>query len=276
MRKVAVALAVTIAMTGGSMAADLPKKDREPIFVAPPPPPPMWTGFHVGVKMGYGFNASRQHIDSMRFEDGIATPISEVWSYNGPAWAGFQGGGQVGYDYQWGRFVAGVETDILGTNMSGGSWGVGPVYPGKNFAWDGRTGISVPWYGTARGRVGYLVSPTLLVFGSGGLAYGEVKRTQSYVDSDADVGAAARRSVSVGYTAGGGAEWMFMPNVSVTGEYRYTNLGGGWSKPSASGRAFNIAEITPGLAAQPAVFKSWSVPNADFHSLLIGVNYHFN
>ncbi|WP_457798213.1 outer membrane protein [Methylocystis sp. S23] len=277
MRNLAAGIAAVMAMAGPAMAADLPKRHQEPIFTPPPPPPPpMWTGFHLGMKMGYGFNASRQHIDSMRFEGGLPTPISEAWSYPGPSWAGFQGGGEVGYDYQWSNFVVGVETDILGTNMSGGSWGVGPIYPGANFAWDGRTDISVPWYGTARGRVGYLVSPTFLVYATGGLAYGGVKRQQYFLDSDADIGFGRRQSTSLGYTAGAGAEWMVAPNWSLKGEYRYTDLGGGWSRPDAAGRALNIAEITPGIAAQPPVFKSWSVPNADFHSFLVGVSYHFN
>ncbi|WP_442755934.1 outer membrane protein [Methylocystis sp. JAN1] len=277
MRKLAAGIASAIAIAGAAAAADLPKRDQEPAFAPPvPPPSPIWTGFHAGMKMGYGFNASRQHIDSLRFEDGMPTPLSEIWSYPGPAWAGFQGGGEVGYDYQWGRFVVGVETDIIGTNMSGDSWGVGPVIPGKNFAWDGRTGISVPWYGTVRGRLGYLVTPAILVYATGGLAYGGVKHHQYFADSDADIGMADRNSTNIGYTAGVGAEWMFMRNWSLKGEYRYTDLGSGWSSPSGSGRAFNIAEITPGIAAQPAVFKSWSVPNADFHSFLLGVSFHFN
>lgn len=278
MRRIAAGIVAAIGIAGATMAADLPKRHQEPVFVPPPPPPPpMWTGFHVGMKMGYGFNASRQHIDSIRYEAGLPTLLSEIWSYQGPKWAGFQGGGQIGYDYQWANFVVGAQADIMGTNMSGSSWGVGPAFPGRFFALDGRTSISVPWYGTVRGRAGYLVTPTILVYATGGLAYGGVKNHQYYLDSDADVGIADRNKTRIGYTVGGGVEWMFMPHMSLTGEYRYTDLGGGWSRPDARGRSFNIAEITPGLPIieQPPVLKSFTVPNADFHSFLMGVNYHF-
>jgi len=62
-----------------------------------------------------------------------------------------------------------------------------------------------------RGRAGYLITPTLLLYGTAGFAYGDVTAFQ-------------RSNTSTGWTAGGGAEWLFSPNWSAKVEYLYVDL----------------------------------------------------
>ena len=96
------------------------------------------------------------------------------------------------------------------------------------------TSSRVNWYGTVRGRLGFLFTPTLLVYGTGGLAYGGVNTTVNHntlmvsfplTSQGLAPGSASFSDTRVGWTAGGGLEWMFMPNWSAKVEYLYTDLG---------------------------------------------------
>jgi outer membrane immunogenic protein len=95
-----------------------------------------------------------------------------------------------------------------------------------------------------RGRVGYLFIPTLLIYGTGGFAYGQVD-------------AFGLSNTATGWTAGGGAEWLFAPNWSAKIEYLYVSLyNNNWN----GGGGFNFG----------------SNYNPQFNVVRAGVNYHFN
>lgn len=117
------------------------------------------------------------------------------WRANGGSQGYVLGGGQIGYNYQLSPlFVAGLETDFQGTSSR-----------------------NLDWFGTVRGRLGITpLSPNLLVYGTGGFAYGEVRDGWNTVNN-----------VGTGWTAGGGVEWAFHPNWSAKVEYLYTDLSGG-------------------------------------------------
>jgi outer membrane immunogenic protein len=168
--------------------------------------------------------------------------------------AGVVGGAQVGYNYQFGQFVLGVETDFQGSSIRGGnndtsqSLILSPFRRGSEFLapLGALTGAntSLEWFGTVRGRVGYLILPTLLVYGTGGFAYGQVD-------------AFGLSNTATGWTAGGGIEWMFAPNWSAKAEYLYVNLSNNnWN----NGGGFNFGNAY----------------NPQFNIVRAGVNYHFN
>ncbi len=238
------ALALATALfAGAASAADLPSHKAPPPYI-PPPPVMTWTGFYAGLNLGGGFYASNSS--------------NQGWGWNnggGGGSGGVVGGGQIGYNYQLTpMFVVGAETDFQGTSIGSG---------GNNNNWGWLFGFGGPatsarinWFGTVRGRIGVtLFSPQLLIYGTGGFAYGEVQRNGWLNQNSA---------VQTGWTAGAGAEWMFMPNWSVKAEYLYTQISGsnsnnGWLW------AFN-----PG----------WGLNNVNnrtrFHTIRAGVNYHFN
>ena len=151
---------------------------------------------------------------------------------------GVLGGAQIGYNYQFGQFVIGAETDFQGTSISGQRQQLPldalqvPLSAAANSYLTPIGAItgantSLSWFGTVRGRVGYLIMPTLLIYGTGGFAYGQVD-------------AFGFSNTATGWTAGGGAEWMFAPNWSAKVEYLYVDLsannwnGGGLASISAT------------------------------------------
>ena len=95
------------------MAADLSR----PVYKAPPagalPVTYDWTGFYVGGHIGYGW-ADKSWQDLVGF--GTVSHKAD----------GFLGGGQVGFNYQTGMFVFGVEGDFSWADIKGGS-NIGPV-----------------------------------------------------------------------------------------------------------------------------------------------------
>ncbi|MBG0807990.1 porin family protein [Methylosinus sp. H3A] len=143
---------------------------------------------------------------------------------------GVLGGGQLGYNVQaTPLFVLGLETDFQGTDISERSGG--PFSRRRR----------IEWFGTARGRIG--VTPfavPALFYGTGGFAYG---RAQPSFGGD---------GVRTGWTAGGGVEWAFRPDLSAKIEYLYTDLSdeaGGW----------------------------WADARRNqFHTVRAGLNYHFD
>ena len=134
---------------------------------------------------------------------------------------GVVGGAQVGYNFQFNQFLIGAETDFQGTSLSGGGnntpltlFPVPLSTPNSYLTPIGAiTGanVSLPWFGTVRGRVGYLFTPTLLLYGTAGFAYGQVD-------------AFGFNNTRTGWTAGGGVEWMFAPHWSAKVEYLYVDL----------------------------------------------------
>jgi outer membrane immunogenic protein len=112
---------------------------------------------------------------------------------------GFLGGLQVGYNWQSGQFVVGVETDAQLTGADDSS---------------GAQKFSVPWFGTLRGRAGVAVN-NMLFYGTGGLAYGSGR---------IEVIGASETHAHFGWTAGVGLEVGMTPNWSAKVEYLFVNL----------------------------------------------------
>ena len=265
MKNLLASTAIALALAAGSaMAADLPSRKEAPVYVPPPPPPPMWTGFYGGLNIGGGWDANSGQSGASayydpRFQIG-AIPNTAVgpnlfFLPNGNTLGsagGVVGGAQVGYNFQFNQFVIGAETDFQGTSISGGGnnspltlfqspYGGANAYLTPIGAITGAN-TSLSWFGTVRGRVGYLITPTLLIYGTGGFAYGQVS-------------AFGFNTTPTGWTAGGGVEWMFAPHWSAKAEYLYVDL----SNMSGYG-AWNI-----GQSFQPQI-----------NVVRAGVNYHFN
>jgi outer membrane immunogenic protein len=238
LRAIAAATFGLLLTASGSFAADLPSRKGPPVL-PPPPPPPLWTGFYAGLNIGYGAgtnsNVASASVDpyenfayqltgvtrsgtnpvvsSPVFDKAVVlsgpSGVGAALSGNlGSTQSGFSntqngviGGGQIGYNYQWGpSFVLGVEADIQGTGIRGTSHGVGGGFgldgvnvvdqtasktvSGKTDTWRQVVNLTtygaatvntgVNWLGTVRGRIGYLWTPTLLVYATGGLTYGGV------------------------------------------------------------------------------------------------------
>ena len=147
----------------------------------------------------------------------------------------FNGGAQLGYNIQSGAFVFGVEGDIgtfgLKVNGAGSS-----KYPVNSFpvstanTFTVTTSTEADWLGTVRGRLGYATS-NLLIYVTGGLAFSDIKVSNSFSDNRAGggfagaTGASSASKLTTGWALGGGVEMALSRNWTLKGEYLYVDLG---------------------------------------------------
>ena len=236
-------------IAGRAVAADLAVA-----HYAVPVAPVGWSGLYVGVNAGGTWSSGNDVTITTipvtvvggppAAADAIAGAASASGVF-GSRRAGFIGGGQAGYNWQLGSFVAGLEADIgyvvnHGGSALNGATGVALVGPAS--AAPGTTDLttftvsrSLSALGTLRGRAGYLVTPALLAYATGGLAYGSVSGSAGFTTSNPAYPAIGLSSpwgvsnvfsaVRAGWTLGGGLEWMFVPGFTVKAEYLYYDLG---------------------------------------------------
>jgi outer membrane immunogenic protein len=231
---------ITVAALAASMSCASAADLARPVYKAPPAIAPAvnWTGFYVGANGGYGW--SRGQI----YDFTVDNPT-------GPDIKGGFGGGQIGFNYQTGSFVLGVETDFEGSGITGSVLDV-------NF---GDTMQSkVDYFGTVRGRVGFAFNAAM-IYATGGFAYGHVS---TGVSGPILVGSSySLDRVSTGYTVGAGVEYAFNPAWSAKAEYQYIDLGTN-DPVNAAGLAFS--NLGPGVT---------NVNRTAFNTVRIGLNYRF-
>src|SRR5262245_27369542 len=156
-----------IASSTASFAADVA---APPLKAAPPLSPP-WAGFYVGVTGGYGWSH-----DSFSRVTGLAglPPLiaGDVHSKGGVV------GGYAGYNWQYGRFVTGLEIDFTATDISGTSTGgTAGATAGGTVSITQSFGERVKYLGSARARLGWTPVESVLVYGTAGLAWERVDQT---------------------------------------------------------------------------------------------------
>jgi outer membrane immunogenic protein len=256
---------VALGMTGSAFAADLPP----PLpFKAPLPPPWYdWTGFYVGANGGYSWGRAWNSITA----PGVAA-FSGTQNLNGGL-----GGGQIGYNWQFNRnWVVGLEADIQGTGERGSTGlpaivtgGGGAVAPIPTVTTTGTFSQKLPWFGTVRGRVGVEPADRVLLYVTGGFAYGEVDSNSSITASAAFPPAAPFAAVTAnasakntqpGWTVGAGGEWAFISRWSVKVEYLYVDLSAFTNTFTGTGPAFPT--ITARTHFTDNIFR-------------VGINYNF-
>jgi outer membrane immunogenic protein len=196
---------------------------------------------------------------------------------------GFIGGGQVGYNFQIKNLlVMGIEADIDDLTQSNRTTIVNRVIPIVGFPENYQTTLTakknINYLGTVRGRLGFLLYPSMLVYGVGGFAYGGVSSNESFTANES-LGPAAYSTVFAqnnwnknltGWTAGGGVEWMFMSQWSAKIEYAYYDLG--VLKSNFVLNQINNALLPPVLWSSANVSSS---TRFTVGSVRIGLNYHF-
>lgn len=160
----------------------------------------------------FAFPASSAHAQ-------CATPSG---SNSGKA-SSWVGGGQLGYNWQQGAFVYGLETDLSATGLKTAlTGGLGTAGGCANDA--ASTNSTIDWYGTTRGRAGWAAGQWLF-FGTGGLAYGRVGLNSAYSGFTSQSTTAQTSSVRAGWVAGAGVEYMLQPNLLLNLSYQYVDLG---------------------------------------------------
>lgn len=159
-----------------------------------------WAGGYIGVNAGGGFGTFKHPV-----------PDSNGLSFDVTA-GGFLGGVQAGYNWQSGKAVYGLEADFQGSAAKG-AFSISGA-PSPNTYIDTKIG----WFGTLRARAGYAPADRVMVYGTGGLAYGNVR-------TDFDYGLFRSSKTRLGWTMGAGAEYALNANWTLKSEYLYTDFG---------------------------------------------------
>lgn len=194
--------AVGVAIASPASAADLPARTAPPLSPVFAQPVFNWTGFYVGVNAGLGWSNGGDAT--------VFTPGGGVVGLSGSGGSGFAGGGQIGYNFQSGALVYGLEADLQYADLNSDS-----NFAGAGFGFLGLAGGSGgQYFGTVRARVGYAMDRTLL-YVTGGLAYGGINSSW-FGDESTD---------NVGWTIGAGVEYALTNNWTVRVEGLYVNLG---------------------------------------------------
>jgi len=259
-----------LAMISSAMAADLPVK-------APPPAPVMapvwnWNGFYIGINGGYSWGHSSRDLNFFNPLNGVllATGTGQGRDMNGGLF-----GGQIGYNWQTSNWVFGLEADAQWTGQSGSTTVLCPVggcFPAAVLAPLGGGGAAtltdkLDWFATFRGRVGFTVTPNVLLYATGGAAWGEVETTLGLTALTAAgvpvTAVGTNKTDRFGWTVGGGIEAMFASNWRAKLEYLYLDMGSISNSvvmPTASGIPLG-ANVTSRITDN--IFRA-------------GINYHFS
>jgi outer membrane immunogenic protein len=275
MKKIALAAAaVSILMVGVASAADMAPRYAK----APPPVTPVWswTGFYIGGDLGGAWIQKDDAVLTLppgppqAFLPFLANGSIPV-NY-GTRGSSFLYGAHAGYNWQVSNFVLGAEADIFGsssrftqnqtTNVPAALASFGLIYSTK-----------IDYIGTVRGRAGLLVTPNVLLYATGGFAYGRVNHT--YSESFGPLGGnpfttnqsfGSSTNTNTGWVAGAGAEWMIAQNWSLRAEYLYVNL---------SGSSFTTPSNNPNCGLVNACSFTLTPSNLGLNIARVGLSYKF-
>jgi outer membrane immunogenic protein len=189
MKRAFLTLVGLVALTASAAAADMARPVPQPYYKAPMVAPVYsWTGFYIGVTGGGGFGRSSwDSTGSFNTSGGLV-------------------GGTLGYNYQFGQAVVGLEGDIDWADLNGTT---------NNFCPAGCK-TSDDWLGTVRGRLGY-AADRFMPFVTGGVAFGDIKASTP--------GFGGATNTQAGWTIGAGLEFAVAQNWTVKAEYLYVDLG---------------------------------------------------
>jgi outer membrane immunogenic protein len=221
---------------GPAVAADIPVK--APVKAPPPPLVPIftWTGFYVGANVGGVTERASGTSDFL--DTASAPPFSANPQLNSFSNTRVIGGAQGGYNWQfspWG--VVGLEADWDFTNTGYTFCRQTDITSAACF--DNGNGFETiqsqtKWFITTRARFGFLPTPTLLIYGTGGAAWGDVETNLTQNCLVAGCGATSTAislsslrtdDIKSGWAAGAGVEWMFAPHWTLRGEWLHIDLG---------------------------------------------------
>lgn len=288
-------------------AAELPLTKLSPITA----PAPIWTGFYAGLNAGSSWATNNNiHVNEAstwlnpNIINSYANTTNAAVTDTGSSITipmqispNFMGGFQAGYNEKiLGSAVAGIETDFQGLVVTGSL--ASTIAQSFGFYYSDHilnrlhfneiynlfsVSKNLSYIGTTRGRVGYLAFPDLLVYLTGGLAYGGVslnsytqQQNSNGVSQVGFIGSSQYSNTKLGWAAGSGLEWFFSANWSLKAEYLYYSLG---SVNMAMGQAISSRLMAGnGLSVGDVSRISALTARTNFSGNIVhaGVNYHFN
>lgn len=238
-------IAATLLMTAAAHAADIAR----PVYKAAPVVAPMynWSGFYIGGHAGWAWATSTVDGTTGTFDN--AGPQTQTLKPDDWMW-----GGQIGFNWQAGNWVLGIEADLGELNPSANVTFFGPGSAGN----DDIFSVSYGRYYTVTGRLGWAMDRALW-YVKGGYVNAKISQTAGDTDGGA-IDPTDFVSVSKnrgGWTLGGGLEYGLTPNWSVKAEYLYMDFS-------------NVSVTNLDAGNETYTF------NDKVHTLKVGVNYRFD
>jgi outer membrane immunogenic protein len=244
----------------------------------PEAPRSNWTGGQAGGQGG-GSNGAQSFVDPpFLCVPGFPCPVTPFSFSGSPSSA--TGGGFVGYRFQLGGMVVGVESDISAKKLeTTQTLHTGPtlIAPGVLRTESFTGSVKQTWDASFRLRTGWLVTPWTLAYITGGLAIGEVKTAIQYNATLTGVLCglspcvatvnAAFSDTRVGGTVGAGLEQALGPFLKARVEYRYTDFGKFTKDYSVSSNCLVGVCTAPSTSSLEA--------KAAFHKVTVGLGFDF-
>jgi outer membrane immunogenic protein len=296
--RVAIGIAAIAALIGGPALAATP----EPPPAPRPAPVYTWTGFYIGGNLGYGWGNGRNDVAGNGSVTanigGFSYPSSFAFADSNTAWLnGAIGGGQFGFNYQSSpKWVLGLEADIQsagknGTGVFADTFATPVCISGTSGGTCVLTGMvtgtavtdyqaKIDWFGTVRGRLGFLPSSQSLIYVTGGLAYGHVavsgiaNVTAMILGPRPGTAAFDASKTNIGFSVGGGIEGKFRYWLPVNWtwklEYLYLDLGS-----LDAGTPFATTALIRG-SISPAAGTITTHTHFTDNIVRVGLNYKFD
>jgi outer membrane immunogenic protein len=240
MKAILTAATIAVLSASGALAADLPARayTKAPPIVAPAFD---WTGFYVGGEVGGSWSDSRWTTTSL-VNVGTGLPITgiDASSPRNFSSSGIRAGGYAGYNWRASpNIVWGIEGDIAYADHSNRTVGI----PGCTILCTApfvaalgpdQATVQTRWDASLRARLGFLVTPDALIYGTGGVAWQNIttSATCAHTPTDSFCGFLPAGTIvtnansfnQVGWTVGVGIDWHVFGNWIARAEYRYSQF----------------------------------------------------
>jgi outer membrane immunogenic protein len=231
--------------------------------------PLSWTGFYIGAIAGGAWSRSDASTvvttpGSNYFNGSDVSQIDSAGATQRQTGTDFTGGFEAGVNFQIGNWVWGVEADASSMRVRDSESATASYLSSPTHSFTASSETDANWLVTLRPRLGFAVN-NLLFYGTGGLALSDVKHRFEFSDTFASAAESASASTTVGWTVGGGMEFMMCRNWTMKAEYLYVDFG----KDSAAGVVVNT--VSPQISFPTLAHE------ADLTTQIAraGINYKF-
>jgi outer membrane immunogenic protein len=249
-----------LAFSARAEAADIYAPIAPAPFPVAAPLAPLWSGLYGGAHVGGAWaDLKTTDLDTYWFDATSATQ-PKLTTKQTPS--GVFGGGTIGYNMQRGGVVFGIEADFGAMDLNGNRRITNPdavLVPGNETAF---AHISTGFYGDLTGRLGWAWGPWLF-YGKGGFAVLEAKTFVNELDPNEHRGDPAFDDTRIGWTAGGGFEYLWNPAWSVKVEYQFFDFGTSssslFARPDGAGANEHTYSFNHDL---------------EINTVKVGLNYH--
>jgi outer membrane immunogenic protein len=215
-------LALAAAGGGSAIAADIGARP-----VGPPPPAAApafisdWAGFYIGINGGGAW--ARSSYESQGFATLDNVPLNTFVPPNASPSGGIFGF-QAGHNWQWGPVVGGLEIDFDGASLKDTATYFYQGFPFDTFTREAK----IDELASARARLGYLIFPNWLIYGTTGLGWGHFRFDATHEFAEglmSEFTSTSNFANEFGWVVGAGLEWKFFNNWLLRGEYLHYDFG---------------------------------------------------